>query len=254
MVPPEPAQASLLFGLPPATTEDRRCGELAGHRIEYVVRHSARRRRITLTIDERGLRVGAPLRTSQRRIDAALRAHALWIVRKLAEWQARRPAPFHWMPGARIMVLGEPLVLAADPAQMIAIRQADRLLLPAAPDDGNALADAALHWLRTCATEWFALRTGHFAPVLGVTMPLIRLSNARTRWGTCHPRGRIHLNWRLIHMPPALIDYVVVHELAHLHEPNHSARFWRHVEAVLPDHAQRRRTLRTEAHRFLLPN
>ena len=88
--------------------------------------------------------------------------------------------------------------------------------------------------------------------MLKVKIPVIKLSNARTRWGTCHPHGRVHLNWRLIHLPPALIDYVVVHELAHLHEPNHSPRFWRHVEAVLPDHAQRRDLIRTDAHRYLL--
>jgi predicted metal-dependent hydrolase len=83
-------------------------------------------------------------------------------------------------------------------------------------------------------------------------VPTIRLSNAKTRWGTCHPDGRVHLNWRLIQMPPALIDYVVVHELAHLHEPNHSQRFWRRVAAVLPDYAQRRLALRRDGHRYLL--
>jgi predicted metal-dependent hydrolase len=253
MAPSDPVQAPLLFDMPPAVDEDRRSRQLDGMHIEYVVRHSARRRSITLTIDERGLRIGAPLRTPQRRIDAALDAHAAWILRKLPEWQARRPAPFRWAPGARIMVLGEPLVLAADPALPGARRQANQLLLPAHVDDARALADTALRWLRASAIEWFSQRTAHFAPVLGVQLPQIRLSNARTRWGTCHPRGRIHLNWRLIHMPQALIDYVVVHELAHLHEPNHSARFWQRVAVVLPDHAQRRRTLRTDAHRFLLP-
>ena len=59
------------------------------------------------------------------------------------------------------------------------------------------------------------------------------------------------LNWRLIQMPPALIDYVVVHELAHLREPNHSQRFWRCVGSALPDYKQRRRALRREGHRYL---
>ena len=88
--------------------------------------------------------------------------------------------------------------------------------------------------------------------VLDVRAPTIRLSNARTRWGTCHPAGRVHLNWRLIQAPPGLIDYVVVHELAHLREPNHSPRFWTWVASVLPDYQQRRLALRRDAHRYLL--
>jgi predicted metal-dependent hydrolase len=83
-------------------------------------------------------------------------------------------------------------------------------------------------------------------------MPAIRLSNARTRWGTCHVDGRIRLNWRLIQVPPALIDYVVVHELAHLREPNHSSRFWSQVGSVLPDYKERRLALRRDAHRYLV--
>ncbi|NBR30120.1 MAG: DUF45 domain-containing protein, partial [Betaproteobacteria bacterium] len=180
-------------------------------------------------------------------------AHADWIARKLAVWRERRPAPFSWSAGAQLMLLGEPLVLAPDPLQTVAVLRGEQLFLPAKAGDPQALARAAIDWLRARANEHFALRVAHFAPCLGVKLPLIRLSNARTRWGTCHPHGRIHLNWRLIHMPPELLDYVVVHELAHLHEPNHSPRFWRHVERILPDHLQRRRRLRTDAYRFLLP-
>ena len=79
----------------------------------------------------------------------------------------------------------------------------------------------------------------------------IRLSNARSRWGSCHTSGRISLNWRLIHLPSHLIDYVVVHELAHLVEMNHSPRFWAVVARVIPDYAARRREIRKESHRYV---
>jgi predicted metal-dependent hydrolase len=249
---PELLQLSLLDPSP-VHAASRHCYQLAGHSIEYTIRHSARRRSITLTIDEQGLRVGAPLRCAQRRIESVLDAHASWVVRKLAEWNERRPAPFAWVTGARIMFLGEPLTLAPSQAHRTTARCGDSLQLPMSAENAAALSRAVLDWLRATAKEWFEQRIAHFAPALRVNVPVIRLSNARTRWGTCHPQGRVHLNWRLIHMPPALVDYVVVHELAHLHEPNHSARFWRRVEAVLPDHLQRRKTLRTDAHRYLLP-
>src|SRR5690242_1426298 len=83
--------------------------------VQYLLKRSGRRRRITLTIDERGLRVGAPLRASLRRIERVLITHADWIARKLAEWQARVPPPFKWQPDSTVMVLGSPVRLASIP-------------------------------------------------------------------------------------------------------------------------------------------
>jgi predicted metal-dependent hydrolase len=221
--------------------------------VEYTLKRSLRRASITFTIDENGLRVGAPWRASQRRIESLLGAHARWINRKLGEWQARRPPPFTWQSGAIVMALGEPLTLALDPGRGVTERDGNWLRVAA---DVRAVPGAlpvqVVAWLRRTALDWFEERAAHYAPVLGVRLPAIYLSNARTRWGTCHPDGRIRLNWRLIQMPPDLIDYVVVHELAHLREPNHSRRFWSWVAGVLPDYAQRRRTLRREGQRYLV--
>lgn len=87
-------------------------------------------------------------------------------------------------------------------------------------------------------------RVSHWAPRLGVQPRRVRLSNARTRWGSASSRGTISLNWRLVCLPEPLRDYVVVHELAHLHEMNHGPAFWAWVASVLPDHAERRAALR----------
>ena len=249
---PETPQMPLAFDSPSRSAAEQHHYELAGQAVEYTLKRSARRRSISLTIDEQGLRVGAPLRAPLRRIEEALNAHAEWITRKLAVWRQRRPAPFTWSAGAQLMVLGDPLTLAPDSNHPFIAQLDGKLLLPVEADDAVTMARITREWLRERAKEHFSRRVAHFAPCLGVGLPVIRLSNARTRWGTCHPHGRIHLNWRLIHMPPALLDYVVVHELAHLHEPNHSPHFWRHVERILPDHLQRRRLLRTDAYRYLL--
>ena len=253
MARPDPLQRSLLFDPAPARSAIRQSCRLAGQVCEYTLNRSARRRSITLTIAESGLRVGAPMRAPQHRIDTVLNEHADWIVRKLAEWAARRPPPFNWIAGDCLMLLGNALTLRFDATADAIGRENGVLKVPAALAAPAVAATAVHQWLRATAQTWFTQRVAHFAPELRVKIPSLRLSNARTRWGTCHPHGRIHLNWRLIHMPPALIDYVVVHELAHLHEPNHSPRFWRRVAAVLPDHLQRRQLLRCEAHRYLLP-
>jgi len=246
-------QLELVPGNAPAQVATRHQVRLDGHNIDYTLKRSLRRRSITFVIDEDGLRVGAPWHASHRRVESLLGKHARWISRKLDEWRARRPPPFTWRAGTAVMALGEPLTLALDPARPVTARDGNLLCIPANDaTDSRVLAARVTAWLHSAAQEWFEQRAAHYAPKLGVPLPVIRLSNAKSRWGSCHPGGRVRLNWRLIQMPPDLIDYVVVHELAHLREPNHSPSFWRWVAGVLPDYEQRRRTLRRESHRYLL--
>ena len=230
----------LFRGATPARAASRHQIALDGMPVDYTLKRSQRRRSITLTIDENGLRVGAPCRASQSRIEALLVSHARWITRKLAEWHARRPAPLVWTAGTTVMALGEPLKLVIDATSRTTARVGGELRVGSRTDDPDALARHTVAWLRATAQTWFESRAFHFAQVLDVRTPSIRLSNARTRWGTCHPDGRVHLNWRLIQAPAVLIDYVVVHELAHLREPNHSPRFWNWVAGVLPDSSRLR--------------
>ena len=91
-----------------------------------------------------------------------------------------------------------------------------------------------IDWLRHQARAVFTERVAEYAPRLDVLPPPLGLSNARTQWGSCNARGRVLLNWRLIHVPLHLVDYVVAHELAHLREMNHSSRFWTLVEKAYP--------------------
>jgi len=93
------------------------------------------------------------------------------------------------------------------------------------------------------AKSLFAQRLDHFALQLGVRYERLRLSSAGTRWGSASADGTIRLNWRLIHLKPDMIDYVVVHELSHLRHMDHSPQFWDVVASVMPDHALRRKAL-----------
>jgi hypothetical protein len=104
--------------------------------------------------------------------------------------------------------------------------------------------DAVQAWFLHEARGLFAQRLDHYAPLLQVQWRKLALSNARTRWGSASSDGRIHLNWRLMHMPLEVIDYVVVHELSHLRVMDHSPRFWATVRSVMPDYERRRAALR----------
>ena len=120
-----------------------------------------------------------------------------------------------------------------------------QLALPA-PATATAIRAATLAWFGRQARHDFTQRLTHFAPLLGVHWRSLRLSSARTRWGSARSDGAIALNWRLLHYAPPVIDYVVVHELAHLRHMNHSAQFWATVAQVLPDYALRRQQLHAQ--------
>jgi predicted metal-dependent hydrolase len=93
-----------------------------------------------------------------------------------------------------------------------------------------------LAWYRVEALSLFAARLAFHAMRMGVPVPVMRLSDARTRWGSLSAHGRMGLNWRLILLSEDLLDYVICHELAHLRQHNHSPAFWREVEALYPDY------------------
>jgi predicted metal-dependent hydrolase len=108
-------------------------------------------------------------------------------------------------------------------------------------------AEEKARW-RLIAEEKVIERCRYFSELTGYRPAKVRISSARSRWGSCSAKGTISFSWRLAMMPPAVIDYVIVHELVHLAEMNHSVRFWRRVAEVVPDHRQHRRWLRENGH------
>lgn len=94
------------------------------------------------------------------------------------------------------------------------------------------------------AMEIIPQRAAYFAKRMGVSYGRITIREQKTRWGSCSAKGNLNFNWKLVRMPEEALDYVVVHELAHRKEMNHSARFWAIVEAELPDYKERRKMLK----------
>lgn len=234
---------------------------LAGQRVGYALRR-ARRRSIGLVVGADGLAVSAPRWVGLAEIESALQAKAGWVLRKLGE-QARRRRQLDslrvdWRDGAVLPYLGAPLRLVLD-AAVDGVRldgaaptpgdgggRVLRVGLPA-PAAAAQIRDAVHGWLQARAREWFVQRCRHFEALLGVRMTRLALSSAATRWGSASADGSIRLHWRLIQLPPACIDYVVAHELAHLREMHHGPAFWATVRAVLPHYEQQRRALREQS-------
>jgi predicted metal-dependent hydrolase len=221
--------------------------QLSGKEISYTLKRSGYRRSISLRIDDRGLTVSAPLRASEKWLHSVLQDKAAWVVEKLDGWQSKKAPPIFWAEGARIPFRGEEFVLTLTPRQRGTAPQlqGEVLHVPVGPEaEAAQIEKAVLQWYRVEALRVFKECVEHFAPLLQVSPQEIKLTSARTQWGNCSARGVVRLNWQLVKMPLHLIDYVVVHELAHLVEMNHSPAFWRVVESACPEYKQCRADLR----------
>ena len=223
---------------------ERVTARLAGREVQYTLVRS-RRRSIGLQVDDRGLTVRMPLRASRRWLQGVLEQHALWILGKLDQWAAR-PRPVDWDEGATFPLLGRRFAYAPrtdGDFEMIELR-GGQLGLPLSTGVSPAEVQRRVGgWYRAQALAWYRERVGEFSGRLGVPVPEVALSNARTQWGSCSLSTGIRLSWRLIMLPPRLVDYVVAHEVAHLLEMNHSPRFWSVVARLYPDYASARREL-----------
>ena len=226
----------LLRNDPPAV--EQRAALLAGKNIAYTLKRS-RRRSIGLRIDDRGLTVSVPLRASEKWLHSVLQDKAHWVVEKLDGWQQRKPPETCWTDGESIAFLGEQLTLRVRQSLFAATAQqrgGELWVFVADDHDAVHIEQTVSHWYRQEAGQLFAERVAHYAPLLNVAPRAVKLSLAKTQWGCCTARGTVRLNEQLIRLPLRLIDYVVVHELAHLREMNHSAAFWCVVETACPDY------------------
>jgi hypothetical protein len=193
-----------------------------------------RRRTLGITIDADGLKVSAPMRAAWRDIEGFVREKERWILAKLDEWaRAPRPARLRGVSGERLPLFGDMVELQIHDGPVK--RAGDKLLVGGM----NTL----VKWLKATALEALRPRAAHFAALLGRPAPRVALSNARMQWGVCTEEGVIRLSWRLVHIEPALADYVVAHEAAHLVELSHSRRFWGLVARLYPGWQEARERL-----------
>ena len=214
--------------------------------IEY--RHSHRRKSIGLMVTTQGkVVVTLPRGTTKESLARALEKHRAWIERRVAE----RQAAWGQLKEGEAYFLGQPLRLTPLRGLQGAVSRNGNDLRAPLTDDAD-LWPRLQAWYREQAFRLLQERVSHWGAYMGLEPGPVALNDWKRRWGECHPDGTLTFNWRLIMCPPAVIDYVVVHELAHLLVLGHNPRFWGQVAAILPDYAARRRWLNREGAPFLM--
>lgn len=213
--------------------------------VDYV-RNGKARRYIMRFRSDGSLRVTVPRLGSLRRARLFVSGNTVWINRYAAKLQTRKSPDRLWCEGTSVLYRGQslPLGLVDDPCGGVMIRLAENnipLGRRELPQDLRPVVEA---YLKEIATDELPAQLTRLARELGVRFARVTIRGQRTRWGSCSTRKTVSLNWRLIHTPPFVQEYILIHELMHLREMNHSSRFWQHVQRACPGYRDAEKWLR----------
>lgn len=217
--------------------------------MEYQLLRS-RRKTLSLSVLPDGtVQVRAPLTLSNQIIRQWVDSKTSWITARRQELDRRQALQSSYTlgEGQTLLLGGQRLPIRLEPGCSAARLEEGAVVLPrgeGSPDPSSLRRQAAEQLYRKLARPQLTALLEQWAPRMGVCPTGLHITGARTRWGSCSGKNSLSFSWRLMLCPPACVEYVVVHELAHILQHNHSPRFWQEVERQLPDFRQRQDTLR----------
>ena len=217
----------------------------------HLIRSKRRRRTISLQIKEDGkVVISAPYHTPKWEIEKFIKEKESWVVQKISEKEKQiKEGEKTFLPGERFLYLGEWYPLE--------IHDSDHKGLPLRLSFGNFILnkdhigearDLFIQWYKREAKEKIVGRIDYYSHRLHLFPMGIRITNARSRWGSCSRDNRLSFSWRMIMASLPIIDYILIHELVHIREKNHSKRFWVTLESILPDYRKYRLWLKENGH------
>lgn len=220
--------------------------KVAGKEINYVVRVSKRAKHLRLVVSRnKGLEVVTPKRIPMKYIVNLITANSEWIIEKLDHIESTS----HYrkmqsiQEGSSLLFLGQQYLLMNDsrlePKEVVITTTQIKMNLAVISRYSQSQDDIRTflkQWYVKQAKEVFKDRVEHYSKRIGVSYNRISIKNQKTRWGSCSSLKNLNFNWRLLMAPLEILDYIVIHELAHLLEMNHSKRFWEIVERQCPNY------------------
>ena len=228
---------------------------LCGTRVGYTVRRNPRARRIWVKVeDSDGLVLVLPPRVHASSATDIIRRHRDWIVARLAErdeLRAQAPAPIG--ESSTVFYRGRPISLRVRNcacAKPSVAWYRNEVVVTVPRHEAPQISEVLLQSYRERAKEVFRRRIEVFSQLVRAFPKRVSIRDQKTRWGACTSRGTLTFNWRLILAPPAVLDYVVIHELCHLRFPNHGPRFWQAVAQICPQYENYKSWLRLNGHRL----
>lgn len=224
--------------------------EFNGQEIPYEIIRSSRRTMAAQVTRDGTVVIRTPEGVADQTAAAFAGRYAAWILEhyKAAENRLNESRSFRWGDGADLWLHGINMKLQVNiepEYKRAAVRAEDGFLRLFSNTSEEAAVKAAVKaWYRKEAARVISDRACFWAGVMKITYARISIREQSTRWGSCSIRGNLNFNWKLVMMPPEILDYVVVHELAHREEMNHSPDFWKIVQKYIPDYQLKRRRLK----------
>ena len=221
--------------------------------IEYILVRS-KRKTIAIYVRDGGVEVRAPLKILKNYIDKFVASKAKWIEDKLAQFNERIKQfnNFNLTYGDLATYRGSQYPIVAKPGNRIGFDDECFYMPPELPDE--QVKSACIQIYRILAKRDLTNKALDYAEKMSVMPSAIKINGAKTRWGSCSSKKSLNFSWRLIMGEDDVIDYVVVHELAHITEMNHSAKFWAVVAGIMPDYKVRQKRLKDLQKRFAVEN
>ena len=203
------------------------------------------RRTMSLAIQGDGtIVVRAPSRIKEEHITKFVSQKQDWIVSKLAKIKNNQSKYGDIINYQKYLLYGNKYDLSIADVNKIEVRNQTQTILIPTKVDKDKILPALYQFYKKKAKEVLTKRLLYIKSLMRIEPKSISYSNSKGRWGACNSHGKITLNWRVIMLPPNCIDYVIVHELCHLIEMNHSSRFWNLVQTFLPNYAESRNQLK----------
>ena len=211
--------------------------------IKYTLKRS-NRKNVTIYIRNGEVEVRAPLKIPQKDIDKIVASKQKWIEDRLviSKEQHERRENFSLAYGDEITYMGRRYPIAAKPGDRVGFDEKCFYMPPGLPSDH--IKHACVQIYRMLAKRTLTNKVIDFAKKMSVSPTAVRITGAKTRWGSCSSKKSLNFSWRLMMADDDVIDYLVVHELAHITEMNHSPRFWAIVASELPDYRDRENKLK----------
>lgn len=233
-----------LFNITKPSDSDTKSVRIGSHSVPLLMVHHPRARRYLLRLNPDGtVRVTIPRRGTVSAAQDFVSRNIPWLEQQFQKLSARAQSPNVWRPGTEIQFRGERVLIKTEADGAVRFGS-ERLRVPDPTEDLRPVIQAHLHRLaaRELPPRVFELAARH-----AIQVSRVSVRNQKTRWGSCSRHGTISLNWRLIQTPPFVRDYIILHELAHRRQMNHSRKFWEEVERLCPDYLAAERWVKANA-------
>ena len=210
----------------------------------------------SIDVEDNLVKVTVPKNLSDERIEELIKGRILWIKQKLAlQASAIVSKPKEYVDGEAFAYLGRNYRLKCAKGLEESVKLKSGYLNVTSKNgkrNSEHIKAAIEQWYRTKALSRLVNKTKRYSAILKVEPTSINLKDYKAMWGSCSPKGVVSYNWRIILAPHKIVDYIVVHELCHLIEPNHSSKYWKQVRSVIPDYENSKEWLKINGSSLLI--